>query len=335
MFHNKVVAMLLGFETVVSLLIGWVQNVEAAPYKVLVVMSYEEDFPWDMDIKKGIDGVLGDKAELTYFYMNTKKDAAGGPQKAEEAYALYQTLQPDGVITSDDNAQSMFVVPYLKEKVNTPVMFAGVNSEPEKYGYPATNVSGILERHLLKESFAFAQQLVPSMKTITFLARSGATGDAMVQTVQAGAATYSVTFVDFKLADTLKDALAAIETAKTTSDALFVEVVEGLPDEKGNALQEKELLPMFVQAFGKSVVTNGADRVKYGALCAVAIAGEEHGRTAAEMLLQAMQGKSVADLPVTKNKFGLRMINADTMQALGIKPTAVVLRGAELVSTPK
>jgi len=87
---------------------------ESKKFKVLVVMSYEEDYPWDQDIKAEIDSVLAETCEIRYFYMNTKRDLGGGPGKAEEAYALYRQFQPDGVIAADDDAQAMFVVPYTR-----------------------------------------------------------------------------------------------------------------------------------------------------------------------------------------------------------------------------
>ena len=44
----------------------------SAKFKVLVVMSYEEDNPWVKEIREGIDSVLKESSEITYFYMNTK-----------------------------------------------------------------------------------------------------------------------------------------------------------------------------------------------------------------------------------------------------------------------
>ena len=128
-------------------------------YNVFVVMSYEEDNPWCQEIKKGIDSVLSGSSEITYFYMDTKINREGGELKASEAYALYQKIKPDGVITADDNAQQMFVLPYLKDNVETPVMFSDVNAEADKYGYPASNVSGILERGHIRESYGFGKQI--------------------------------------------------------------------------------------------------------------------------------------------------------------------------------
>jgi len=154
---------------------------QAAPKKVLAVFSYEEEFGWVRLIKNGIDSVLADSCEMRYFYMNTKKDLQGGPQKAQEALALYKEFQPDGVITADDNAQSMFAVPFLKDKVKTPVMFCGVNADPGKYGFPASNVSGALERLPVAQTIALAQKLVPYAKTVACLAKEGPTTQAVFE----------------------------------------------------------------------------------------------------------------------------------------------------------
>ena len=153
---------------VVMCLFSQIPVISAASNKIMVVMSYEEDNPWCIQIKEGIDSVLAGDSAIIYFYMDTKKNINGGIRKAEEAYELYKQLRPDGVIAADDNAQSMFVLPYLKDKVTTPVMFCAVNAEPEEYGYPASNVSGILERGFIRESIAFAKQPQKASRTTMF-----------------------------------------------------------------------------------------------------------------------------------------------------------------------
>ena len=42
-----------------------------------------------------------------------------------------------------------------------PVVFTGVDADPSKYGYPAANVTGVIERPHFKESLALAQRLRP------------------------------------------------------------------------------------------------------------------------------------------------------------------------------
>ena len=179
----------------------------ADKFKVLVVMSYDEEYRWVQDMKEGTDAALTDICEVKYFYMDTKRHLEGGEEKAKEAYTLYQKFQPDGVIAADDNAQSMFVVPYLKDKVKTPIMFCGVNAAPEKYGYPGSNVSGILERQHLRDSITFVQQLVPSVKILGVMTADNPTGRALVQIIQSNSDTYSVESVIFKLPKKLREAV--------------------------------------------------------------------------------------------------------------------------------
>ena len=171
MRHLKHIRFWLWVQILLALIVMHIQPTWAFEPKktdVLVVMSYEQNNPWCKEIKEGIETALNDQYKATYFYMDTKINMAGGKGKASEAYALYQKLQPKGVIAADDNAQWMFVIPYLKNKVNTPVMFCGVNAEAEKYGYPTSNVSGILERGHIKESITFFKQLVSEAETIGF-----------------------------------------------------------------------------------------------------------------------------------------------------------------------
>ena len=158
--------------------------------RVMVVMSYSKENPWCEEIKEGIDSVLAGGSELIYFYMNTKVDIEGGERKAQEAHDLFKRFRPDGVIAADDNAQWLFVVPYLKDKVAVPVMFCGVNAEPERYGYPASNISGILERGHILESLALAKQLVPSIRSIAFVARESPTGRAIREQVNRESSSY-------------------------------------------------------------------------------------------------------------------------------------------------
>jgi len=306
----------------------------AAKLKVLVVMSYEEDFPWCKDIKEGLDSVMKNTCEIRYFYMDTKNNIAGGEQKAKEAYALYQEFQPDGVITADDNAQSMFVVPYLKDKVKTPVMFCGVNAVPEKYGYPASNVSGILERPHFSESLAFAQQLVPAIKTFGFIIKDSPTGQAHLSQIQRESDTYPLKMTVFKMPKTVKEVVAMTEEIREQSDSLFVASLAGVLDESGKPVSEKEGVKIALKTFGNKPVVGAEDyNVKYGALCTVVRTGQEQGETVGKMLLKAMQGTPVSDIPVTQNQKGKRIINATVMKALGVKARPEILRGAELVRT--
>jgi ABC-type uncharacterized transport system substrate-binding protein len=302
-------------------------------FKVLVVMSYEEDFLWDTEVKAGIESALGDAGDIRYFYMDTKINFQAGSEKAREAFELYQQFQPDGIIAADDNAQSMFVVPYLKDKVETPVMFCGVNAEPEKYGYPAANVSGILERGHIKESISFLQELVPSVRTISFMAKESPTGRAVLEQARREADTYSAKSVAFLLPRTLPEAVSMAAEMRNKSDVLFLATMQGILGENGLPLSEKEVIPLVAKTYTKPIISDNAYDMKFGMFCALAVSGQEQGSKAAKKLLKAMKGTPTQEIPITKNEQGRRIINVTVMKNLGITPKPGTLLGVELITT--
>nr|WP_320193141.1 ABC transporter substrate binding protein [uncultured Desulfobacter sp.] len=300
-------------------------------FKVLVVMSYEQDYKFVQKIRQGIDSVLSDTCKVEYFYMNTKNNLAGGPQKAREAYALYKKIRPHGVIAADDNAQSMFVVPYLKDKVKTPVMFCGVNERPQKYGYPATNVSGILERITISQSLAFAKQLIPSIKTFGYMTYDSPTGRFILDYFQHEAHTFPMKLIAARFAKTLAETKAMARELNPICDVLFVPTMKSVTDDNGTPLTDKQVVPILSNAFAKPIVGDHKFTIQYGMLCGMAQHIQEQGFTAAKMLIKAMQGTPVSEIPITQNHLSRAIINVTVMKAFGIKPKPILLKDTELI----
>jgi ABC-type uncharacterized transport system substrate-binding protein len=304
------------------------------PYKVLVVMSYHEAYSWGREIREGIDSALGDvTTEVRYEYLDAKNNISGGAEQARRIYGVYRDLKPDGVIAADDAAQSLFVVPYLKDKVKTPVMFCGVNEDPEVYGYPAGNVSGILERGHYAESISFLQQLVPSVKTFCIMAKNDDTSHGDIRQVRRGAASYSARLVASRFPRTFPEAIAAIEEIRAGCDALLITPLEGLHAADGSSLASREVIPALVKAFGKPTFSGISHELRFGVLCSVMKTGQEQGATAGRMLIKAMRGKPVSEIPMTVNREGKRVLNVSEMRRIGVKPRPIVLRGVELITS--
>ncbi|MCB1759781.1 MAG: ABC transporter substrate-binding protein [Gammaproteobacteria bacterium] len=302
-------------------------------YNVLVVMSYAPDYQFVQEIQEGIESVLSHNSRIEYVYLDTRNNFAGGPQKAKMAYELYLKLAPDGVIVADDNAQSMFTLPYLKGRVETPVIFCGVNSDPEKYGYPAANVTGVLERHHVSQTLALAKQLLPTIRTFSVMGSDSLSARSSVEHFHKEEHTFPAKFVGASFPGTLAEAKKMARQMRSTSDVLYMPTIRGVRDDAGNALVEKEVVAAVAQAYGKPIISGNNYSIPYGMLCGVVKTGQEQGSLAAEMLLKAMQGTPLSELPVTRNRKGKSVINVTVMKAFGIKPKPIVLRGTELVRT--
>lgn len=306
-------------------------TVASVEFKVLVVMSYEQDNPWVKEIREGINSVMGSSSEITYFHMDTKVNRDGGPKKAEEAYALYQSLQPQGIIAADDDAQAMFVMPFLKEKVPTPVMFTGVNAAPGKYGFPASNVSGVLERAHVRESLAFAKQLLPSIQTACFITNDVPAGHALRTQVEEEKETYSAKINAFHLVKSKKEIEVLAKNLHGACDTLMIDSLEGILDGESKPMDNREALKVLAGIYRGPILGGNRYQVEQGAWAAVVKTGQEQGETSAEMLLQAMRGTPVAKIPVVRNSKGQRLINVTALESHGITPRPIVLRGAALV----
>ena len=70
-------------------------------------------------------------------------------QSALEAKEIIDSWKPDVVICSDDNASKYLIVPYFKN-TELPFVFCGVNWDASDYGFPCSNVTGMLEVFLVQ-----------------------------------------------------------------------------------------------------------------------------------------------------------------------------------------
>ncbi len=118
--------------------------------KILFINSYHEGYEWSDGVEKGAHNVLdGTGIDLKFVRMDTKRnpDAAFGKKAGEQVKTEIESFKPDVIIAADDNAQKYVIVPYYKGG-SLPVVFAAVNWDASAYGYPTSNVTGMLEVEL-------------------------------------------------------------------------------------------------------------------------------------------------------------------------------------------
>ena len=299
--------------------------------KVLIVASYHKGHRSTDDIVVVIERELAG-AELTFFYMDTKKNLGKAEEKAREAFILFQKQQPDAVITIDDNAQFYFVVPYLKDKVSTPVIFCGVNDEATKYGFPASNVTGVLEKKHYRESIGFAQILDSKVKTITILYKPSPSNTINLEQIEKEKGNYSADIIGIVAVSSVADIRNAIAEYSAKVDAFLLLNMTGVVDDDNKQLEGHEAIVLVVDA--TDLVTIGASdwEVETGVLCGVIKSGEEQGGLAVIQLISYWEGKAIKDLPVIQNKNGQRYVNLKTMKKLQLKLRPEMIIGTKIIS---
>lgn len=309
--------------------------VEAAPAsvegkKVLVVMSYHEGYGGEEEIKGAVRSLL-EGAEIRFVHLDTKKNLAGGEERAREALRLYREFQPDAVIAANDNAQSLFVVPYLKGKVETPVVFCGVNNDAAKYGYPAVNVTGVLEKKHYREGISFSQVVEPAIRKIGIVYKDNPSNRTNLAQIEEEKASYTAEITAAVAVTTLAEAAAAVADFSPGVDAVLFLNLTGVLDSQGLPLEGKEALSSLTETMGLPTIVANTWEVRAGALCGVIQSDAEQGALAVEMLYEIWGGKAAVDIPVTENVNGLRYVNITTLKRLGLKLEPEVVIGTEMV----
>jgi hypothetical protein len=143
--------------------------------------------------------------------------------------------------------------------------------------------------------------------------------------------TYPVRAGTFHLVSTVAELDSAVAGMKGTCDTLFVDSLEGITDAGNAPMNHAQVMKRLRAGFPGPILAGNRYQVEQGAWAAVVKTGQEQGDTSAEMLLKAMRGTPVTQIPIVRNVRGQRVINVTAMEAAGIEIRPQVLRGAALV----
>jgi len=311
------------------LLYGISATVLAKP-RVLVVLGYHESMPASMETKRGIDTVLSSVADITYYYLNIDTDVKASQARAKKAYQLYNRLMPDGVIAIDDDVQSLFVLPYLAGKVKTPVIFAGINATPDMYQYPATNVSGIIERAHIDATIVLAQQVKNNISRIGFLTNKLAAGKYLLSQIHNELGDYSVGGCFVRSVDSMADIIALVERQNGNCDALLLAEIEGIVDSKHRPMTYKQIADQL-RRYRIPILGLDPHHIESGAMGGVHRAVYQQGVDVATMLLKAIEGTPLNKLPIEYNNYGRRMLNIGVTRSMGIVIKPDIVRTVDLL----
>lgn len=297
---------------------------------VLVIMSYDEKNDSEREIAEGLEVTLAGQ-RLRYFYLDTKNHLDQGPAKAAKAFLLYQELKPDVVIAADDTAQEIFVIPYLMGKTSTPIVFCGVNDSASQYGYPNAQVTGVIEKKHYRQSIGFAQLIDPTIKKIAVVYRETPTNSTNLAQIKREENDYGVTITSFTKVNSRRELLSTLGKLHEEADALLALNLAGIDSDSSEKMEQSAATALAAQNWNKPSIGSSKIEIEAGFLCGVAKTNIEQGLIAGKMALKILHGATPADIPVTENQTGQRMINATTASRLELKLKPMVLIGSTLV----
>ena len=266
----------------------------AATPTVLVIESYQAANPWDHSYLEGLRSSLGDRVQLRTFAMDTKRlPAAAYPQQAAKAWQSYLQTKPDLVVLGDDNALK-YLGPKLLDK-GVPVVYLGINGNPDQYIPAGHNLTGILERPLFEFSMHTIEEVVrPAPKKVLVLFDSGTTSRTSVAEAFKGQSSQLIsnTLVDLKLIATWEDWQHTVKEAKRQGyDAIVVGLYHTLVDRQGKNVPADQVLAWTsantpLPPFSFWDFSIGAE----GTIGGFVLSGKEQGKAAAAMVEKILAG---------------------------------------------
>jgi len=318
-----------------ALFLHFLAPVHAATPKILVVHSYHEDQKEHVvEMTKGIEEALdGVACQLRFVHMDTKRKTSEAWKRAagQQAKLVLADYRPQVVLTMDDNAQQYFARDYAGAPGPPWFVFSGVNAEPGLYGFPAVNVTGVLERPNVLESIELLLKIRPEVKNILILVDKSETTDFLIAYCKT--LKLPVTVVAFEQPLTLEAWKAVLEQYHARVDAVGLYVIRTIARSATDPAKvpEEELVRIINEQYKLPTVGFYDSAAASGILCGVSVSMREQGRAAGQIARQLLEGKKPDDFKVKTTDRGLIQLNLRTAEHLGIQIPYGMIKRADVV----
>ncbi len=313
-----------------------VQNTSALiKKKVFFVNSYHRGYDWSDGITKGILDSFGStmnsegevansdsKVILKIIYMDTKRNKSEESKKnaALKVKEIIDSWQPDVVITSDDNAAKYLILPYYKNS-KLPFVFCGINNDAAPYGFPADNVTGMVEITLIETMLEHISNYAKGN-------RIGLLG-ADNLTRRKSAAIYSSSHkleIDNRYAITFMDWKREFIYLQDEVDMMLITSPAGISG------WDQQAAVKFVLKNAKIPSGSMIPTAMPFALIGFTKVPQEQGEWAAKTALEIIAGKSPKNIPIVTNKKAKVYLNMRLAKKLDIKFPMELIERATFVA---
>lgn len=287
----------------------------AAAKKCLFVSSYHQGYAWSDGVERGLRTVLDGKCEFRQFDMDTKrrKSDKEKTESAQEAKAIIESWKPDIVITADDNAAKYLIKPFYKDH-SLPFVFCGVNWTAKEYGFPYTNVTGMIEVAPIVPMLERAISIIPNLHRAFYIGANTLTEMKNLERFKEASAKLGFK-LEWALVESTEQWVEAYGRAQET-DLAVIGSNAGIADWNEDRAQSGVL-----GLTRKLSVTNHEWMMPF-AIIGVTKMPEEHGEWAGKAALAILGGVAPSAIPIVPNNrrdiwVNLRIIDAARLSVPG------------------
>ena len=308
----------------------------AAVLFISIVHSYHKEYAWEQGLTSGLLDTLPQNATLDHFYLDTKRlPKTQHEDRAKKALHHLSSSRPDLIILCDDNA-AKYLGPHLKN-TSIPVVYIGLNRNPRDYGlFPANNMTGILERPLLKRSLHSMCRLVNTEDTkVLILFDSDSTSDAVLHEAFKGEKSFNLgkVRVELKQFELLEDWQNALLNAKSEGfDTVYIGLYHTLRNGMGEHVPDEEVIawanakaPVPIFAFWDFAVGEGKT------IGGHVLSGRDQGLAGGQIVSEILSGVAPAEIPPRSAKEGSYKFSIHELTRFGIRLPEKIREQAVLV----
>jgi ABC-type uncharacterized transport system substrate-binding protein len=293
--------------------------------KCLYVSSYHRGYAWSDGVEQGLRKVLTGHCEIRQIDMDTKrnKSVEFKQSAASEVKHEIETWQPDVVIVSDDNAAKYVVKQYYRD-ADTPFVFSGVNWTVKEYGFPYSNVTGIIEVAPLEAMLTNAIKYSGGAKKAIYLGADTLTEKKNLDRV-AGASQKLGIELEGILVSSASEWKVQYRAAQDV-DFIVMGSYSGISD-----WNKAEMAAFAVEHARKLTVTSHDWMMPFSTIGFTKIP-QEQGEWAALAAIEILKGKSPREIPIVANRNWDLWLNMAHLESTRITLPRKLLRKAKKIN---
>ena len=289
----------------------------ASAWTCVYVSSYHKGYAWSDALERGLRKELDGKCDLIQIDMDTKRNKSElyKIRKSREVANEIIKIKPDVLITSDDNAARYLVVPYFKGG-KLPVVFSGINWTVEEYGFPAANVTGMVEVAPIRPMLMWAQRLTEQGTRGFYLGSDTLTEVKDLKHLVKVADDLNISISSALVND--REAWQSAFKEAEEADFIILGSTAGIND-----WDEKEIMSFVRENAQKLILTNHDWMLPFSMLGFVKIP-QEQGEWAAKTAIAIHEGIPIQRIPIVANRKWEIYENTLLMRLAGVKNSDVL-----------
>jgi diguanylate cyclase (GGDEF)-like protein/PAS domain S-box-containing protein len=293
------------------------------PVPVLVVHSYNLDYPWTRRQHDAFINTLkaspGLDVSVATESLDTKRrrfDADYGQTYADFLRHKYAGFRPALIYVTDDNALLFAQAHLLRLFPHSPVFFSGVNDYGVRDGLDPARVTGVFEKKEVAPNLTLLRQLDPQARSVVLVGDGSNTYQAIEREARhdlLAQPEFQATFVASARIDDLLDALRT-----RPEKYLLLTTLGGLADARGRVLPLQEAISRIV-GLGRFTILSMEDVYQFdGVLGGFVTSGDQQGASAANLALEFLGGVPLTQIRPVERSPNAYLFDARELERKGL-----------------